>query len=405
MAPLKPYVPEPVQPADVEQNFHHLKMGLDLLLQKRPSDVRSWLLTTRHAKTACMRPPAFGLLNHLDHPSVLPLLGGLLFGSFEGLASHAAALEAAASHGFIESIWDGIWKESRGEAWFDLLVFLLEEGGPMFEAGGLFRFLGSSEYSADIVKVFNQSSPTLCRFMVDFIDRLDAFSFILPNHDRPLSLITHDILQTNLDSICTAFAALASTASQAKFLATLVRPIRAACQHHDLSTHGCSFSPLLFKASFDLVFAKEKSSIIHCSFLSLVDSLVGCILNQPEPISAVQSATYLLLEMRAASKAMDGYNAKPPPDQALMLTLYLFRLALNALYLAIEDRSDPVVTPLKLTIRASPDFNLVKSLPPPRDPPLHLENLPVYLSFTRGILTSSKITCSNPFLDGLYTTS
>ncbi|KAJ9076470.1 hypothetical protein DSO57_1025853 [Entomophthora muscae] len=116
MAPSKPYIAEPSQPTDVEQNFHHLKMGVELLLKKKPSDVRRWLLTTRHAQTQHQRPPVFGLLNHLHHPSVLPLLGGLLFDLVEGLASHTAALEAFALHGFFETIWNGVWKESRGQA-------------------------------------------------------------------------------------------------------------------------------------------------------------------------------------------------------------------------------------------------------------------------------------------------
>ncbi|KAJ9076469.1 hypothetical protein DSO57_1025852 [Entomophthora muscae] len=264
----------------------------------------------------------------------------------------------------------------------------------MLEAGGLFRFLGSSEYSIDIVEVFKQGSPVLCRYMIEFIESIQLFPFTPPNQDNLLFQITHDILQRNLDCVSPAFAIVeySSTADQVKFLATFIKPIRLASQDQTLA-NDCNFSPLLFKVTYDLIFVKEKCSILHCLFLTLVDSLVGAIANHPSPISAVQSASYLLLDLKAASRANDAYKATSQSDEDLKLTLYLLQLSLHAMYLGIKARTDPpehIVTSLRLAIESGPDLDLIKNPPQPRDPPLDLSHLPAHLSFTGAILVPPK---------------
>ncbi|KAI0240215.1 hypothetical protein L0F63_000360 [Massospora cicadina] len=396
LAPAKPYVAAPVQPADVGLNFHHIKLGLQVLLRRWPTAVRGWLLTTRHARDGRLRPPVFGLLKHLHHPAVLPLLGHLLFDRVGVYADHAAALEAVAAHHLVETIWEGIWAEGKA-SWADLVLFLLGEGGAMPEAKGLFGYLGTSQYSEDLVDAFKLGSPARCQVLVAFIDGLRRRPFIPPNQPRgrewSLAQITYATVQQNLDCVCTAFTRLGAgfNASKVSFYGVLVESIRRPTLDSALGELGCNFNPAVFSVGFEWLMWRGTCSILQCMFLTSVDALVGCLAKQPHPTSAIGGARYVILELKAASRIKRRWESGVALSDELRLTLYLCRLALHALYQSLRIRSDSVdrwVGELRVEVEASADFELIGS-PPTREPPLAFDTLPDYLCFTRSVLSLS----------------
>lgn len=414
LAPPIPFVSEPTKPEDLRHNFYHIQAGVKHLLFKQPSWVRKWLLTTRLKSTEDGCPPLFGLLTHLHHPGVVPLISSVLFASVESVVSLATTLDGLAPFQFVETVWNRLWDTSAPfvPQLLELLLELVYEGGEIIESVQLLKFLGSSKYSSDVVSVLTSQCPIRCRGMVDWIVGLNERVIVPEGRVRALATLTMDILHSEITKVWSAIyffgydlhlkekcsreeiwwnqtqlkLSFSFNHYHLNFISLVVNATKAA----HLGEFGRQFQPQLIVLMLEWVINKQRCSIIHSLFLTMLDLLGSSLVDAPNPGSSLTCFYFLLFEYGILNKLDSSLWLNHDVDPDLSVTLNLGLLIIRAIYTGLKLRSNlnEGIGQLLSEVEINPELSFFHK--DSRIIPFPLENFPSHLSFTISILSKQK---------------